>query len=88
MKDSGEHHKNVITIQGSVVKIELPDIYLKVAQVTSSNMIKEDSNWVQNQSVVKKPPYDIGETYAFRFKNNAIDNLVSTGLNQVYFESP
>ena len=85
MKSSDEHFKYIVTIHGTVEKIELPDIYIKVEKVSVLNLKKENTTWIKDQSIVKKPPYIVGKTYAFRAQHDAIDNVVSTGVYKIYF---
>ncbi len=88
MKSSDEHFKYIVTIHGTVEKIELPDIYIKVEKVSVLNLKKENTTWIKDQSIVKKPPYTVGKTYAFRAQHDAIDNVVSTGVYKIYFLHP
>lgn len=88
MKSSGEEIKNVVTIYGLVVRVSRPDIFLNVAGTFSSNLRKEGELWVEDHPVVDHTPYIIGNTYAFRFKHEIIDDSKSTGQNQMYFEYP
>lgn len=88
MKSTGEHFKNEVTIQGVVVKIELPEIHIKVSNAFSSNFKMEKSHWVQDKSVVKRPPYNIGKVYVFKSKHDVISNVVYEGMNQINFELP
>jgi hypothetical protein len=88
MKSSDEHFKYIVTIQGTVAKIESPDIFITVKKVSVQNLKKENSTWIKDQSVVKRPPYADGNTYAFRAKHEVIDNVVSTGVYEISFSQP
>ncbi len=88
MKFSDEHFKYIVTIHGTVEKIELPDIYIKVEKVSVLNLKKENATWIKDQSIVKNPPYTVGKIYAFRAQHDAIDNVVSTGVYKIYFLQP
>lgn len=88
MKSSDEHFKHIVTIQGTVAKIESPDIYITVTNVSATNLKIENETWIQDQSIVKRPPYSVGNTYAFRAKRDDIDNVVSTGVYEIFFSQP
>jgi len=88
MKSSDEHFKYIVTIHGTVEKIEIPDVYIKVKEVSVLNLKKENTTWVRDQSVVKKPPYTVGKTYSYRAKHDVIDDVVSTGVYEIYFSQP
>ena len=88
MKSSDAHFNYIVTIHGTVEKIEIPDVYIKVEEVSVLNLKKENTTWVRDQSVVKNPPYTVGITYAFRAKHDVIDDVVSTGVYEIYFSQP
>ncbi len=88
MKYSNEHFKYIVTIYGVVKKIEPPEVYIKIENISVENLKKENTTWIKDQSVAKKPPYTIGKTYVFRAKHDFIDDIVSTGVHKIYFLQP
>lgn len=88
MKTTDEHFKYIVTIYGIVTEIDLPEIHITVEKVTALNLKNENGTWTKDRSVVKRPPYTIGNTYAFKPKHDIIDNAVSEGVYQIYFERP
>lgn len=85
MKFSDKHFKNIVKLEGYVVKKENNEIDIKIDQITSKNLIKKNSSWIIDKTVFKKPPYTIGKTYGFKEKNKSIDDAVSKGYHKIYF---
>jgi len=88
IKSSNEHFKYIVTIHGSAAKIEPPEVYIKVETITVMNLKKENAAWIKNRSVVKKPPFTVGDTYGFKARHDVIDDAVSEGVYKIYFVVP
>jgi len=85
MKISDEHFKNIVKLSGEVTKKSIDEVYLKIEKISSFNLKKENNSWVKDNSIVKKPPFEIDEEYPFQEKNQIIDNDVSKGFYKIFF---